>query len=139
KVLTKYKSLLETAPSDARFNEAALFISKEHLLLVPTPDLLVQYSGCGPAVVEVKCPWTIRDGSLNDLNNNPKGPVVEIDKAPLQKESHCYFQMQAQTLNYNVLCADFFFWRGGGGGSGKEKKNTVERVARNEVFTSSKV
>lgn len=132
KALAKYKSLFKAAHEDAIFKEAGLFIVKEHLFLAATPDLLVECSCCGPAVVEVKCPWTVRDTSLADLYKDPRGPVIEVDKAPVLKESHDYFyQVQAQMLACNVPHADFVLWN--------EREITVERIARNNQFIASKV
>ncbi|CAN7940649.1 unnamed protein product, partial [Ixodes hexagonus] len=122
KALAKYKSLFQAAHVNASFRQAGFFICKEHIFLAVTPDLLVEWSCCGPAVVEVKCPWTVRDGRLKDLYKDPHGPVVEIDKAPFLKE------VQAQMFACNVPYADFVLWN--------EVDITVERVARNEDFIS---
>lgn len=95
---------------DASFQETGLFIAKKHLFLAATPDLLVECSCCGPAVVEVKCPWTVRDTSLTDLYKDPNGPVIEIDKAPFLKRTHSYFyQCKLRCLLATFLMQSSYF------------------------------
>lgn len=65
--LLKYKCLCEKQHEDVTFKEAGLFVRTEHVYLGATPDLLVECSCCGAGVVEVKCPWKVKDGQLSDL------------------------------------------------------------------------
>lgn len=58
------------------------------MYLGATPDLLVECSCCGSGVVEVKCPWKVKDGQLSDLLSDTNGCVTEVDgELELKKKS----------------------------------------------------
>ncbi|KAH9379544.1 hypothetical protein HPB48_004257 [Haemaphysalis longicornis] len=95
--LLKYKSLSEKQHEDVTFKEAGLFVRTEHVYLGATPDLLVECSCCGAGVVEVKCPWKVKDGQLSDLLSDKNGCVTEVDgELELKKTHRYYYQVQLQ-------------------------------------------
>ncbi|KAH9361471.1 hypothetical protein HPB48_004586 [Haemaphysalis longicornis] len=89
--LLKYKSLSEKQHEDVNFKEAGLFVRTEHVYLGATPDLLVECSCCGASVVEVKCPWKVKDGQLSDLLSDKNGCVTEVDGELELKKTHRYY------------------------------------------------
>ncbi|KAH9365161.1 hypothetical protein HPB48_015773 [Haemaphysalis longicornis] len=89
--LAKYQQLTKELHHDVEFHQAGLLISQEYVFLGATPDLLVKCSCCGEGTVEVKCPWTVRDGQLCDLLREKSSCVSECEGSLRLKKSHRYY------------------------------------------------
>lgn len=93
------------------FHQAGLLISQEFVFLGATPDLLVKCSCCGEGTVEVKCPWTVRDGQLCDLLHEKSSCVSECEGSLRLKKSHrYYYQIQVQLFVWKREYCDFVLW-----------------------------
>lgn len=93
--LKKYKVLCSAAHDDV-FEEAGLLVCSQHVFLAATPDMLIECRCCGKGLVEVKCPWTVRDGKLRDLLQ-VKGFLVESEGSLRLHRNHRYYcQIQTQ-------------------------------------------
>lgn len=81
-----------------------LFVSLEHPYLAASPDGLV----CSLTVLEVKCPYSIRNEiiSVNNLD------YIEIinNKFALKKSSNYYYQVQTQMYVTGRQFCDFVIW-----------------------------
>lgn len=127
--LGQYKTLMAAGHNHVQFEEAGLFISKEHLYLAATPDMLVECSCCGAGVVEVKCPWKGRDGRLTDLLKDKNSCVREVDGELQLKPTHRYYhQIQAQMYVCKKNYADFVLWNA--------QEINVQRIQRDDNFIS---
>lgn len=60
----------------------------KNLFLATTPDMLVECIFCGAGVVEVKCPWKVKDGRLTDLVKDANSCVSEVDHELKLKAAH---------------------------------------------------
>ncbi|XP_064487680.1 uncharacterized protein LOC135399876 [Ornithodoros turicata] len=125
--LAKYKKLAHELHNEVQFEVAGLFISEDYLFLGATPDLLVRCTCCGSGVVEVKCPWKVRDGHLSDLLNDSRGCVRDCNGVLELKMDHRYhYQVQAQMFVCNASYADFVLWN--------ENEINVQRIYRDDSF-----
>ncbi|KAH9367161.1 hypothetical protein HPB48_014763 [Haemaphysalis longicornis] len=76
-----------------------------------TPGLLVKSSCCGEGTVEVKCPWTVRDGQLCDLLREKSSCVSECEGSLRLKKSHrYYYQIQVQVFVWKREYSEFVLW-----------------------------
>lgn len=109
--LAKYQQLTKELHHDVEFHQAGLLISQEYVFLGATPDLLVKCSCCGEGTVEVKCPWTVRDGQLCDLLREKSSCVSECEGSLRLKKSHrYYYQIQVQLFVWKREYCDFVLW-----------------------------
>lgn len=113
-----------------QFKEARLFICKGHLFLAATPDMLVECSCCGAGVVEVKCPWKVKDGRLTDLLKDANSCVREVDGELKLKPTHrYYYQIQVQMFVRKKSYADFVLWNA--------QEINVQRIQKDDSFIAS--
>lgn len=64
-----------------------------------TPDMLVECDCCGKGLLEVKCPWTVKDGHLADLLCKSDSCLIECnDDLKLKTTHRYYYQIQLQQV-----------------------------------------
>lgn len=104
--LAKYRGLMAATHNNTVFTEAGLFICKEHLFLPPTPDMLVECSWrcCSAGVVEVKCPWNVRNRLLIDLLKDSNSCAREVDGELKLKQTHRYYWQTSTNVCVQELC-----------------------------------
>lgn len=125
--LARYRKVVHELHDNIQFQESGLFISKEHPFLAATPNMLVQCTCYGAGVVEVKCPWKVKDGHLSDLLADPNSCVRECDGAlELKTSRRYYYQVQAQMSVCKASYAGFVLWN--------EKEISLQRIKRDESF-----
>lgn len=130
--LAKYREVMHELHDSIEFQDAGLFVCKEHLFLAATPDLLVSCTCCGAGVVEVKCPWKVRDGHLEDLLKDENSCVTQCDSELVLKKTHrYYYQVQAQMFVCKVNYADFILWNKNG--------INVQRIPKDDTFIVSQI
>jgi len=95
-----------------------------------TADGVVSCSCCGEGVMEIKCPFCVRDKSLEHVDF-----LAEIDgKLKLLKDHAYYYQVQMQMFVYDVSYADFVVW------TQKDSiKPHIERIAPEPAFFSDEL
>ena len=74
-------------------------IHEEYQFLAATPDGIIECECCGQGVLEIKCPYCIRDGEP-DLANF-------LNDGSLSKSHQHYYQTQTQMFLCNVEYGDF--------------------------------
>lgn len=81
------------------------------MFLGATPDMLIECKCRDVGVVDVKCPWKVKDTNLSHLLNDAKRCVRESDGALEIKTTHrYYYQVQAQMFVWKTDYADFILW-----------------------------
>ena len=87
-------------------NEAGLAIMADRPFIGASPDLEADCTCCKSGLVEIKCPYSIRDTSPSADNL----PYLEFrdGETKLRKNSDYYYQVQGQMGVTNRLYTDFF-------------------------------
>ena len=94
-----YYECMEHNHSDFCCQESGLRIHEEYQFLAATPDGIIECECCGQGVLEIKCPYCIRDDEP-DLANF-------LNDGSLQKGHQHYYQIQTQMFVCNVDYGDF--------------------------------
>ncbi|KAH8025144.1 hypothetical protein HPB51_003986 [Rhipicephalus microplus] len=80
---------------------SGLQISQEQSFLAATPDGLVSCTCCGDGVLEIKCPYDGRDGTVRELATSPSSCIIlQRGELRLRTDHAYYYQVQLQM----VLC-----------------------------------
>nr|CAI5843548.1 unnamed protein product [Callosobruchus analis] len=76
-----------------------------------TPDAIVYCTCCGKGCVEVKCPYLLRDMTLQDYSNR-KGSCLYMQEEQIfvNRKHPYYFQMQMQMALTETFYCDFVIW-----------------------------
>ncbi|XP_054928517.1 uncharacterized protein [Dermacentor andersoni] len=113
--LGEYKLTATKSHQQVQFKEAGLLVSQAHIYLGATPHMLVQCACCGEGLVEVKCPWKVRDGNISDLLCDANSCVVQSDGALELKSNHrYYYPVQLQMFVWQRTYCDFVLWNKNG-------------------------
>lgn len=72
---------------------SGLVINPEFPHMGASPDGVVSCTCCGKGIVEIKCPWSLKDKAFKDLENTSK---FSIKDGGLKKNHAYYIQVQAQ-------------------------------------------
>nr|CAI5865746.1 unnamed protein product [Callosobruchus analis] len=104
-----------------------LIIQPQLPQLGATPDAIVYCTCCGKGCVEVKCPYLLRDMTLQDYSNR-KGSCLYMQEEQIfvNRKHPYYFQMQMQMALTETFYCDFVIWY--------PKGLFVERIHFNEDF-----
>ena len=85
-----------------------LVVSKDEPFLAASPDMLIKCKCHGQSLVEIKCPYKIRDQAPNQ-SNLPY--LVEENNVTVLKKNHMYyFQVQAQLAVLKLKFCHFFVY-----------------------------
>ena len=102
-----------------------LFIHKTVQFLAASPDGIIECDCCGRGVLELKCPFCIKDDDatvsiLKYLTQKTS------DNLKLKEEHLYYYQCQAQMLCTQTEFADFFVW--------SPNSSHLERITKHNVI-----
>ncbi|XP_015780693.1 PREDICTED: uncharacterized protein LOC107358609 [Acropora digitifera] len=80
------------------FKQCGLFIKPDYAFLAASPDGLFVCDCCSPAILEVKCPFSVKEENINLKATYKRVDFLEeVDGSPRLKHTHKYYtQMQAQ-------------------------------------------
>lgn len=86
-----------------------MFIKGDYPYLAASPDGMFTCKCCNPATIEVKCPYSVRNENLHNLEAYKRVEFLEdVMGEPRLKRSHKYYtQMQAQMW---AAGADHGYW-----------------------------
>ena len=95
------------------FKQCGLFVKHDYAFLAASPDGLFVCDCCSPAILEVKCPFSVKEENIN-LKAAYKHVdfLEEVDGSPRLKHTHKYYtQMQVQmwvtgTKSWVLYCLD---------------------------------
>lgn len=117
---------------DVLVGTAGFRISPLHPFIGASPDGYVSCSCCGSGVIEIKCPFSVKDLSVNEAASSIAHFCLEKDaqgKIRLKRDHAYYYQVQMQLFVTDKPYCDFILWT--------EKESTspfVERVTPDVTF-----
>ena len=103
----KYISVVKSKHRSFSSEDTGLTILKEHPFVGASPDLEVNCICCGKCLVEIKCPFSIKD----DIPSDKLDFLHVEDNSLTIKKSHKYYsQMQGQMGVTGRQYCDFFVY-----------------------------
>ncbi|KAF4517272.1 hypothetical protein B566_EDAN008606 [Ephemera danica] len=96
-----------------KHRQPGFFIHEKHPFLGGSPDLIVECDCHGRGVVEIKCPYCVKDDGLNALlKRKDSCLILNLDgKLSLKKNHKYYYQVQMQaSVVPNVSYCDFVLY-----------------------------
>ena len=109
--------------------EAGLFVDIERPYLGASPDGIINCNCCGKGVLEVKCPFCIKEGLPGDLDQTNFCMTKQDDLWTLKRNHAYYYQIQLQLEVCKLSYCDFVVWT--------EKDFAVERIDADKQFFNS--
>ena len=107
---------------------AGLFVNPKAPHLGASPDGLVFCSCCGSGILEIKCPYSVRES----VPVSASYIIEETDSVfKLSKKHKYYYQIQGQMAVFEVLYCDFVCWTPNG--------VHLERVAYDVEFVNNMI
>ena len=117
--------------------DSGMWIDPRYPFIGGSPDGVAKCSCCGVRCLEIKCPFSYRDSTINDMTLNSAGYLYwGLNGEVLLKQNHSYYyQIQTQLLVTGYDACDFFVWT--------EKDHSLTRVQanielQNEIISKSK-
>ena len=101
----------------------------ERPYLGASPDGIIKCNCCGKGVLEVKCPFYIKEGLQDDPDQTEFCMMKQDEKWILKRNHTYYYQIQLQMEVYRVSYCDFIVWT--------KKDFAVERIAADSQFLNS--
>ena len=120
----------ETNTLNFRF-PSGLVIDPSHPLRGATPDSFVECKCYGKGVIEVKCPYSCKQKSIEQRTEDSQFFLKQNEKGDLYLDPYhtYYFQVQAQLKFCSASYADFVVWT--------EKELFVQRIFHSSVLCYS--
>lgn len=111
--LQEIKTTLESTHINFEVNNCGVIVSSVYPFAASTPDALCCCECCGPRVIEIKCPYNLRNGQkVVDLKlSDPYLKKLPDASWYLDKNHTYYYQVQLEIFTTNRDHC-FFFWRG---------------------------
>ena len=87
-------------------DSAGLFVNPESPHLGASPDALICCQCCGEGLLEIKCPYSIKDSTPT------LAPYIKVkdDGFQLDTKHNYYFQVQGQLAIFERTYCDFACW-----------------------------
>lgn len=110
--------------------ECGLIVHPNYPLFGASPDGLSEYNCCGKGCIEIKCPYSLKDGK--DFNEilKLKDPYLlyddETKRYEINQQHTYFFQIQMQIFLADVQFCDFCIW--------SPKEMLVLRIFANNEF-----
>ena len=94
------------------FRQCGFYVKGDQPYLAASPDSLLTCKCCGPATVEIKCPYSVRHDNIMEREVFERVDFLEEhDGSPRLKRSHKYYtQVQAQIWVCGVRYSFFVVW-----------------------------
>ena len=106
-----YVKAMEAEHKDFQFFKAGLILNNKWPFLGASPDGLICCKCCGEGVLEVKCPYSCREISLNEYAFKADSMLVPLCRSfALKHEHQYYFQVQCQLAMSGAKYAHFVVW-----------------------------
>ena len=110
-------------------SKSGLVVSTERPFLGASPDGIIQCSCCGKGVLEIKCPFVLKEAHISTVLGTR---AFCLDSDCRLRTDHVYYaQVQLQMYVCNVPYADFVVW--------SPIDCVVTRVLRDDVYISDMV
>jgi len=116
-----------------RIDNAGFFVSSDNPYIGATPDGLVDCKCCGRGIVEVKCPFCLKDKTFDQMGSGFCLGQSESGQYFLKKDHQYFYQVQMQLFVTKAKYCDFVVWT-----SNQFNSTFVQRIsADQEFFTAS--
>ena len=106
-----YISLAKKQHNQLNTKESGLIICEEYPYIGASPDLEIECECCGKGLLEIKCPYSVKDCSPNESNLSYLEEKLTNDGTKiecLKKNTNYYFQIQGQMGVTKRKYCDFF-------------------------------
>ena len=105
--LSEYATFIKSSHHNAQIADSGLVINPEYPHLGASPDGVVSCACCGEGLVEVKCPYCVRD---EDAVNH-KCLITDDKGVKVLDQTHAYYyQIQTQLFVCEKEFCDFVIW-----------------------------
>lgn len=129
-VASQYTRLMQKDHEEFHLQECGLFINPSYPYLGATPDGVISCKCCGTGILEVKCPFSFKDDTLDAASSSKSFCLERVNGTFKLKEDHQYFyQLQAQLHICDKSYCDFVVWT--------TKNMFIQRYYRNTPFFES--
>ena len=106
----QYLELASKNHSGLSFKSAGLFINPHYPYLGASPDGLVYCECCGDGVIEIKCPYSIRQFNPAFVTKSDFFLKSTVDGMKLSSTHEYYTQIQGQLFVCDQAYCDFICW-----------------------------
>ena len=96
---TAYTNIMQVSHRGFVFKDSGLVVSTNHPFIAASPDGIINCECCGPGVLEIKCPYCVR----NDEPSN----APYLDNGKLGRNHMYFYQVQTQIYVCSANYADF--------------------------------
>ena len=126
RVREEYQKIIQVHHTSFKVDASGLVVNPTYPYLGASPDGLVSCSCCGEGLLEIKCPYSIREQDPTTVTGGNFYLKVVDGCLQLSKEHNYYYQIQGQLALCNRSYCDFVCWTPCG--------VHIERVVRDESF-----
>ena len=105
-----YETQHRLSHTDVMVGTAGFMISPLHPFIGASPDGYVSCSCCGSVVIEIKCPFSVKDCSVNEAANSVAHFCLKKDvqgKIRLKRDHAYYYQVQMQLFVTDNIVISF--------------------------------
>lgn len=124
-----YAEIMKPSHIDFNIQETGICLNKTWLFMGASPDSKIECACCGKGVVEVKCPYTLKDKTILEKCETDTNFCLTMvgDKFTLKKTHQYYYQVQAQIFLCNVSYCDFVLYS-------PHEATFMERILPDDAF-----
>ena len=108
--LKEFYALEATKHIDFKLEKSGLFLDKNRAYIGASPDGIMYCNCHRKAVIEIKCPFSIKDGKIADGYEKCDFLTLENDSIVLKKSHKYYTQINSQIALSNSTCGYFVVW-----------------------------
>ena len=105
----------QTLHQQLQIKPAGLMLFLQKSCFGASPDSFLECACCGPGVLEVKCPYCLKDESFDAVSKKKSSFCLQKStdgKLTLKKDHPYYYQCQMQILVTSRQYCDFVVWAG---------------------------
>ena len=132
KARSKYFSIMINDHESFKIEKSGFCINNKWLWMGASPDGFVYCQCCGNGLLEIKCPFVLKDKTITEQLLNSNFCLEEVNGQLMLKRDHAYYyQVQCQLAVSEASYCDFFLW--------SKKEHYMERIYFDEIFWNQKV
>ncbi|CAB3990489.1 RNA-directed DNA polymerase from mobile element jockey [Paramuricea clavata] len=106
----KHYALEATKHIDFKLEKSGLYLDKNRAYIGASPDGIMYCKCHGKAVIEIKCPFSIKDSKIADGYGKCDFLTLEDDSIVLKTSHKYYTQINSQIALSNSTCGYFVVW-----------------------------
>ena len=113
--------------ADLEVRSSGLWVCESYPFLGASPDAMVSCTCCGEGILEIKCPYSLREASIKESCG--KGDFCLSAEGELKQSHQYYHQIQLQLLVTKRDFCDFLIWT--------PAETAIQRVSVDSSWRSS--